>query len=153
MNNYTVSEKGIVFIKKHEGCVLHAYRDSGGILTIGVGHTGLVRGQAITGATVITSLEAEALLKTDLVVAQKAIANWVSVPLKQVQYDALCSFIFNCGINAFKGSSLLRKLNLHEYNDASLELLKWCKVGGKTDSGLLNRRKAEQLLFTKGIYN
>ena len=33
-----ISENGIAFIRDHEGCVLTAYQDGGGVWTIGVGH-------------------------------------------------------------------------------------------------------------------
>ena len=34
-----MSEAGLKFLKNNEGCILHPYRDSVGIATIGIGNT------------------------------------------------------------------------------------------------------------------
>jgi lysozyme len=73
--------------------------------------------------------------------------------LTQNQLDALVSFVFNIGIGAFKGSTLLRKLNAGDYASASIEILRWNKatVEGRRVVlvGLARRRVAERELFIK----
>ena len=61
-----ISKDGIALIKHFEGCKLKAYKDGGGVLTIGYGHTSKAGGlQVYTGLT-ITQSQAEQLLLDDL---------------------------------------------------------------------------------------
>ena len=56
-----ISLEGLSLIKKFEGCRLEAYYCSGGVLTIGYGHTGGVK-----ESDTITQEEAEKLLRADV---------------------------------------------------------------------------------------
>ena len=88
-------------------------------------------------------------LLNDLAKVERCINN-VRVPLTQNQYDALVSFIFNVGCNAFLNSTLLKKMRNNNY-DAN-EILKWNKCKGKVSKGLTERRKREMRLFANGCY-
>lgn len=140
------SVAGLAFIKHWEGTRLVAYRDSGGVWTIGVGHTGpdVVAGRRITDA------EATALLAADVAEAEAAVAR-VSVPLSQNQYDALVSFAFNVGNGAFLSSTLLRKLNAGDYDAVPGQLDRWVNDNGRRVQGLVNRRKAEGELWSTAL--
>lgn len=138
------SEAGLAFIAREEGTVLHVYIDVVGVPTIGVGHV-LLPGESFPNG--ITKNQALAILAKDIVVAETAINNGVRVPINQHQFDALVSFTFNCGTNAFKTSTLLKKLNAIDYQGAADELLKWTKGGGKDLPVLVGRRKRERALF------
>jgi len=95
-----ISQRGINMIKDFEGCKLAAYKDSVGIPTIGVGHVkGVKMGMKITQA------QADKYLAEDLAVAEKCL-NSLGVTLKQNQFDALCSFIFNLGVGNFNSSTI-----------------------------------------------
>lgn len=98
-----ISIVGLKLIRDSEGCVLTAYRDSGGVLTIGTGHTG----PDVTEGLSITLEQAEDLLLKDLGATQEAIAEHVTVPVTQSMWDALCSFVFNVGAGNFSQSTLL----------------------------------------------
>lgn len=136
------SDNGIGFIRAHEGCKLTAYQDGGGVWTIGVGHTkGVKKGQTIT------QVQADKFLADDLAPVESCINGKVTAALNQNQFDALASFVFNVGESAFKGSTLLKKLNAGDYPGAANEFPKWCHDNGKTVQGLLNRRIDEQALF------
>jgi lysozyme len=78
----------------------------------------------------------------------------VKVDLTDNQFGALVMFAFNAGIGAFKGSTLLKKLNHGNYNAVPAELPKWNKttIDGKkvVSNGLVNRRAAEAGLWAKG---
>lgn len=102
----TISEQGLALLRDREGCRLDAYRDSVGVPTIGVGHTAGVQ----MGMT-ITEEEAMALLREDLRWSEAAVNGGISVPLKQHQFDALVSFVFNVGQGAFSSSTLRRRIN------------------------------------------
>lgn len=136
------SDKGIDFIKKHEGLRLTSYKDVGGKPTVGYGHTG-----SGVGKGKISKAEAEKLLRKNVTDAESAVNELVKVPLEQNQFDALVSFVFNLGASRFKGSTLLKKLNAGDYEGAAEEFKRWNKVKGETVRGLTARRKAEANLF------
>lgn len=143
---------GLELIKSFEGLGLKAYLCPSGILTIGYGHTGKVRGNKITLQTTITPEEAETLLKEDLTRFEKAVDSLVKVPLNSNQFDALVSFVFNIGINAFSGSTLLKLLNNGDYNGASQQFKRWIYGNGnKVLEGLKKRRTAEEKLFNTPV--
>ncbi|MGK7954954.1 MAG: glycoside hydrolase family protein [Crocosphaera sp.] len=139
-----ISQEGINVIKKFEGCKLRTYRDTGGIPTIGYGHTG----SDVYLGECISEREAESLLKKDVERFEKAVSTEVRVPLSQNQFDALVSFAFNVGQGNLHSSTLLRKLNQKDYQGAAHEFPRWCKDSrGQELLGLKRRREAEKKLF------
>lgn len=143
-----ISPEGIAFIKRMEGVRYEAYKDVAGILTIGVGHTG----PDVRPNLRIDDAEVDRLLLADLAVAEACIEAYCDAELTQAQYDALCSFIFNAGCNAFKNSTLLRLLNRGDYDGAAQQFSRWTKAGGQVVEGLTRRRQAEAELFTGHEY-
>ncbi len=141
-----ISPEGIALIKREEGECLKAYRDTKGILTIGVGHTGLVDGRAITPTLTISKEKSSALLVADIAWVEKAINSRVKVPLTQNQYDALCCLVFNIGEPNFAESTVLKRLNNHEYHGAADAFLMWKRSGNDPDI-LLPRRQREREVF------
>lgn len=139
-----ISKNGIALIKKFEGCRLTAYKCPSGLWTVGYGHTrGVKKGQKIT------QRQAEAYLLEDIKTFENGVNKYVSVPLTQNQFDALVSFTYNCGLTAFKNSTLRKKLNAKDYAGAGKELLRWNKANGVVLDGLKRRRNAEKDLFDK----
>lgn len=144
---------GLALIKEFEGCELTAYRDGGGVLTIGWGHTG----RDVEEGMAITQERADELLLLDVSDAVHGVNALVKVPLSQNEFDALVSFAYNCGTDidedtkaeGLGDSTLLRKLNEHDYNGAAKEFQKWNKDNGKVVPGLTRRRLAEQALFER----
>lgn len=138
-----ISDKGIEFLIKEEGEVLHAYRCAAGVWTIGVGHTG-----GVTPNMKITKEQSRQLLKSDLCRFEKAVNETIKHPLLQYQFDALVSFAFNVGAPAFKGSTLAKKINANApWSEIRAEFLRWNKAGGKVLTGLTSRRKREAKLY------
>ena len=138
-----ISDRGIRFIEREEGCRLAAYRDTGGIWTVGVGDTN----HAHEGL-VITQEQADAFLREDLRTAETAIANLIAVPLTQAQYDALCSFTFNVGGGNLGGSTLRRLLNAGDYAGAANQFGRWVHdAQGHELQDLADRRARERALF------
>lgn len=134
-------------IKEHEGLRLVAYLDSVGVWTIGYGDTGP---DVVKGLT-ITKEEAEKRLRKRLVEFEGYVNTYVNVPLKQHQFDALVSLVYNIGPTNFKTSTLLKKLNAGDYIGAADQFLVWNKgrVDGKlvVIKGLANRRAKERKQF------
>lgn len=141
------SENGINLIKQFEGCRLTAYQDSVGVWTIGYGWTQPVDGKPVAKGMTITQQKANQLLTEGVDQYEKGVTNLVTVPLNQNQFDALVDFAYNLGVNALKGSTLLKKLNAGDYAGAANEFTKWNKAGGKELAGLTRRREAEKSLF------
>jgi hypothetical protein len=92
------------------------------------------------------------LLGGDADIAERAVNQRVQVVLTQYQFDALVSFVFNIGVGAFGGSTLLRRLNGGEYDAVPAELMRWVYSGGTQQPGLVRRRRAEGVLFSQGDY-
>ena len=143
-----VDQAGLEFIARWEGTVLHVYKDIVGIPTIGVGHV-LLPGESFPNG--ITKEQALTILAKDVKKCEDAIAKYVSVPLTQNQYNALASFTFNCGVGALQKSTVRVKLNQGDYQGAADALLMWVKAGGKTNQGLLNRRRDERKMFLTAV--
>jgi len=141
--NYNLSLHGIGLIKKFEGFSTVKYREPNGGYSIGYGHFIRV-GENLEK---ITEKEAEAVLKKDLLSAEKAVERNVRVPLNQGQYDALVSFTYNLGEGNLQKSGLLKKINSKDYRGASMEFIKWSYSGGKKSKGLEARRKKEAEIF------
>lgn len=141
------SARGIELIKQFEGLELEAYQDIAGIWTIGYGHTG----PDVEPGMRISEKEAEALLRRDLTPRENAVDNLTSVPLNQNEFDALVSFVYNVGIQAYRGSTARRRLNKKDRMGAADALTWWNKatVGGvlREVQGLTRRRAAERALF------
>lgn len=138
-----LSEKGLDLLKSYESLRLTAYRDSGGVLTIGWGHT-----QGVKEGDTCTLAEATQFLLDDVAEAEKAI-NKQNLNLNQNQYDALVSFVFNVGADAFKKSTLLKELKKNPNNQDVIkrEFRRWKIDNGKIVDGLINRREKEINLY------
>lgn len=138
------SENCIELIKGFEDCKLIAYRDGGGVLSIGYGST-----ENVTDGMTITLLEADNRLRNKLTIISNALSKLVCVPLSQNQFDALCSFIYNVGIHAFERSTMRTMINNGLFASAAAQFKFWCMDNGKRIPGLVKRRFFERQLFEK----
>ena len=149
----STSEKGVNFIKRREGFRPRQYLDQGKRPTIGYGHL-LRSGEKYPNG--ISKAEALKLLAQDIKTVETAIQEKVKVGLKENEFDALTSLIFNIGTDNFEGSTLLSLLNKGKYNRAADEFPKWnnVRINGVLvpSSGLTKRRKLEQEIFLHGKY-
>lgn len=62
---------------------------------------------------------------------------------------AITDFIFNCGQGNYAMSTLRKRVNECKWLEASSEILKWDKAGGKVLRGLTKRRNEESKLLLK----
>jgi len=145
------SENGLQLITAHEGFRSKPYLCPAGVPTIGYGSTFYPDGCKVTlQDKPVTEAEATALLAAALEGFEGAVNDLVTATITQVQFDALVSFVYNVGRNAFVKSTLLRKVNANP-NDPTIyaEFARWNKGGGKVLPGLVKRRKEEaELYFT-----
>jgi lysozyme len=139
----TVSDRFVELIERLEGFRAKAYRDTTGHETIGYGH--LVKEKEIGLLTAILSRDdAKDILMDDIFDAERAVNTLVTVPLKQEQFDALVSFVFNVGWGNFSTSTLLRKLNAGHCCAVPDEMRRW---NDHANAGKILRRKAEIAVY------
>lgn len=143
-----INAEGLAHIKRWEGLKLEAYRDVGGVWTIGYGSTGSHVHEGMT----ISKAQAEALLRADIERFEDAVDRLVKVPLSDERFAALVSLAYNIGVGAFQRSTLLKVLNAGRYDDVPAQIMRWNKVGKKVVDGLTNRRAAECGLWAKGAF-
>ncbi len=137
-----VSSQGRTLIEQREGKRLAAYRDSVGVLTIGVGHTGRMAPPPVTAGMRITPAQCDAFLVADLAPVEAVIARSVRVPISQGECDALASLGFNIGAGGLAKSTAIKRLNLGDVAGAADAFLMWSKP-----PELVDRRRSERLQF------
>lgn len=156
-----LSENGLKFIKKQEGCKLYWYELADGGFTCGYGHwvphatavkLGIKKGQ------LITQKQADNYLRQDMqkfIDHTNAIVNAYGFAnkLNQNQFDALVSYCFNRGPGNAQGTNGLRQLlkNSKTPADISKNFMIYWGTNPTYKKGLLNRRKAEQILFNTKV--
>lgn len=84
-----------------------------------------------------------ALLAQTVAPYAEAVRAAVRVPITRNQFDALVSFAYNIGVDSFRGSTALRRLNAGDTAGAAEAMGWWNKSGGVVMDGLVNRRAAE----------
>jgi lysozyme len=138
-----ISKAGLDLIKHFEQCRLAAFKP---ILTdpwtIGWGRT-----KGVEAGDTCTQAQADEWLVEDVSGAAMDVTRSISVPLSQHQFDALTSFVYNCGGPALWGSTLRKLLNDGHYEAAADQFKRWDKSKGVPLAGLARRRAAEARLF------
>lgn len=138
VGSLVVSAIGIVGIAGYEGYRGEAYKDTGGVPTIGFGETKDVKmGQKTTPDRALVQLLASTEKHAD------GIRQCITVPLYQHEFDAYVSFAYNAGVGGFCKSTMVKKLNAGDYAGACAEMKRWVYVQGKPSQGLVNRRESE----------
>jgi len=130
------SAKGIKLIEQREGVRHGAYRDSRGLLTIGVGHLSDSYFRVSPGM-IISEAKALDLLAHDLGEVEDTINRAVKVPLQQYQFDALASLTYNIGCGGLAHSSVVHFVNLKMFTQAADAFMAWCHpavLRGRRDS-------------------
>jgi lysozyme len=144
-----ISTKGLDIIKKYEGFSSKPYLCPAKVITVGYGSTYYEDGSKVKLTdSPITQERATELLEALLVSFERAVDSYCIDTINQSQFDALCSFAYNCGVGNLKSSTLLKKVNVNPDNPTIKdEFLKWTKGGGKTLPGLIRRRTEEAQLY------
>lgn len=144
-----VSDIGLEFITKHEGLVLRAYKDIGGIWTIGYGHTTAAGFPKVTAGMRITEKEARKILSQDLLKFGKRV-NDVGLNASQHVFDGSVSFDYNTG--GIKRATWVKRFKKGKFDEARISLNKWNKVKGEVIKGLVRRRKEEEAIIFDNQY-
>lgn len=140
------------FIKRFEGYAKRlangnctTYLCSANVVTIGYGATG----EGVYPGVVWSREKAEQRLELDLGRFSVGVFQ-LSPGLREESESkqaAIISFAYNCGLNAYKNSSLRKAVNREDWEEAQRQLLRWNKAGGKVVRGLTIRRQAEAVLL------
>jgi len=147
------SQDGIDLIKEFESFFANAYQDSGGVWTIGWGHT-----NNVSPGDTCTREEGEDWLKVDIEETETYVKGAVKVPVNQRQFDALVSLTFNMGIGNLMKSDVLAVLNRGNYDGACRQFTRHNRAKNKNTGelevydGLIRRRAAEMALWNLPIH-
>ena len=134
-----VSDDMLHALKRFEGYRTKAYRCPAGVWTCGYGHT-----KGVTARTTCNKNKALAWLRADFEPIERFLSAIPEVCKSQGRFDACADFCFNLGVNAFKGSTLLKQIQKKSsVSIIQAEFLKWIYAGGKPLEGLKNRRRWE----------
>lgn len=152
--SYVMSAKGLAFVERHEGVVLHPYNDAGGVCTEGAGH--VLHFSRCTSAelrSTITPARADALLGADTGTAQACIRSRVTHPIDLPQYEALVDLAFNAGCGSLYYRNVIGLVNAGALGQVPYALSTTAvTAAGHYLAGLYQRRLDEGALFSKGYY-
>jgi GH24 family phage-related lysozyme (muramidase) len=137
-------------IKKMEGLRLRAYRDIGGVWTIGYGHTSAGGPPEVGPRLTISRERAEQILLADASRVAGEIRPYIDRKVTKHQFAALLCFAYNVGTSNFRRSSVLAAVNAGDFAAVPRRLALWNKVGGRSVPGLIRRRAEEAALFACG---
>lgn len=135
--------RGLLLIQSFEKLRLVSYQDTGGVWTIGWGHTG----KDVKANQFCTRDQADTWLAQDTLRAVMGVNAVTDVPLTQNQFDALVSFTYNVGVSAEAHSTLQNLVNQKRFAEAAEQFERWVFDNGVELEGLKRRRAAERALF------
>lgn len=143
------SQKGVIALRCEEGEEMHAYPDTRGILTIGVGHTLHAPSGVMFNANSVWSQETiDRVFALDLKPFVQAANDDLHVPVSQQQFDAIVSLEFNIGMAGLRKSHVIQVINAHGPAAVTeADFLAWAHP-----SELKGRRLREWAMYSKGIY-
>lgn len=141
-----VTQEVINLIQEDEHCALHAYQDSGGVWTIGLGHTG----PEVVEGLIWTKEQAYAAFLVDLNTFAHQVLNTIHQTLSNDQFSALVSLVYNIGIGRFRTSKVFEALEKQDFPSAANAFLLYDhdRHGTKL-AGLDKRRAQEKAIFLR----
>lgn len=149
MTAQTTSTAGFALIQDYEGFRAEPAQMPNGAWLVGHGHERAEAGEPVREADALN------LLSVDLTPIEGIVNALVTQRLTQSQFDALVSFAFSIGAEAFVQSQVLRRLNAGEYIAAACAMDAWRKgeVAGELEviEALVRRRTAEKAMFLRDM--
>jgi len=150
---FKTSKTGIQLIHAYESYRATTYKDpgsrSGLPITGGWGSTRL-NGKKLSLGVTLPKEVWDSQFEKDLKYFEEAVNKYVVVDINQNQFDALVSWVYNCGVGVLVNSTAIRRLNSNDYKGAA-EAMQWYNRGGNGSvlNGLVRRRAEEAQLFLK----
>jgi lysozyme len=146
-----MSPQGLAALAQFEGVKLETYRDSVGLLTIGVGHTAAAGPPKPVPGLKITRQEALDILARDLPQYEAAVEKRMP-GVKQWVFDGAVSFCFNLGPGNFAKASWVAKYAEGRMSEAEASFKSWNKAGGRLLQGFITRRSREADMIFRNHY-
>jgi lysozyme len=147
-----LSKAGRDLIAFSEGKRFTAYNDQAGHATIGIGHL-IKHGEEWMRTATLTEAQVNELFAQDVAWAEKAVSERITRPLKQNQFDALVSFVFNVGGGAFGTGTLDDLINRNaSAEEISAKWMQYTRAGGSVSRGLILRRTAEVKFYWRHLW-
>ena len=140
----------LALIKRFEGCRLKPYLCPAGIATIGYGSTRYPNGRRVTMQDEpISEEKAEVFLY--YIVTRITYSIYKLCPILLIEdrgkQASIIDFAYNLGTGNLKASTLRRRINEGNWDEAAHELRKWIYGGGRRLRGLIIRRNVEARFF------
>jgi len=143
-----LSPRGQQVLIDREGCVLTAYYDSVGVLTIGVGHTSAAGPPKVVPGMTISADEAWEIFAVDNDEFEEVVNRVITAPMEQHEYDAFVSICFNLGEGQFSGATFVKSFNVGAHKNQVCNEIGWWNKPPE----IIPRRQGEQLQFRDGDY-
>jgi len=141
--------------KEFEGFRIKAYKDSGGVWTIGFGSTyNHDKNRKVQESDVITKETAINWMKVDANEVVRQLNIYVKIKLKDTQTTAICDYIYNRGIGNFLRTQLDELINSNSEIDKICREIEGTGLKdrlGNILNGLIRRRKSESYLYRNGV--
>jgi lysozyme len=142
---------GLIALIADEAIVLSTYKDSGGVKTIGVGHTASAGGLDPQIGDKITLRQALKIFIDDVGKFERGVLKALDkVDLKQHEFDGFLRFHFNTG--AIQTGTVDEKWEAGDRDGAIRTLKAYINDNGKKVAGLKTRRAEEAEMILRGIY-
>lgn len=141
-----MSDKGLTELVGHEGICTSKYLDSVGVWTIGIGAT---KSELPVMPNSITIPQAFELLRTGIVKYEDALNRALIHPVKQTQFDALCSWCYNVGTGWVRKATIVKRINAGDTGQDLYDALMMFDIPKE----IIPRRRKEALLLRDGIYS
>lgn len=131
--------------KMFEGFFPKPYRCPANVPTIGYGTTRYPDGRKVTMQDApIDETRAEELLSWEMAKARSAALRYCpGLIADDKKLAAISDFVYNLGAGNLQSSTLRRKINSGDWQEAKRELMKWVRGGGRILPGLVKRRTVE----------
>ena len=150
-----MTDRGVRWLAALEGGPkLEAYKDSGGVWTIGVGMIRWPSGRRVVEGDTIDAVEsADELFQWTLKHYERDVDAATRDDLEPNEFDALVSLAYNIGVQAFRTSTVLKRINAKlGAHDVAEAWRRWRYDEGREVPGLLKRRDCEVQVFYGGEY-
>jgi len=143
-------ELAAALCRQFEGYKAKPYLCPANVATIGYGSTYYADGKKVTlQDPPMDEPTARALLMYELehTYLPGVLRNCPILATDERKCNAIVDFCYNLGVGRLQTSTLKRKINAQDWEEAKEQLKLWNKGGGKVLAGLKKRRDAECLLL------
>lgn len=151
MKPWKTDRNGLEFIANAEGFSSVPYPDppGSGKWSIGFGHQ--MSANEYASIKSVSREQALQIMARDIEIFERAVNEYVNVPLTQNEFNALVSLAYNIGTGAFAKSTVVRSINLGLRDAVPAAFRLWNKIttgaGLQVAPGLVARRENEIKLW------